>query len=69
MVFDQSIAADHQDSARTNRSRRIFLKAGIAAGGGLMLGLVCPRSSGTPRRPGQAALRPTPSFESAPTGW
>ncbi len=42
MVFDQSIAADHQDSARTNRSRRIFLKAGIAAGGGLMLGFGLP---------------------------
>src|SRR5437879_7565833 len=42
MVFDQSIAADHQDSVRTNRSRRIFLKAGIAAGGGLMLGFGLP---------------------------
>jgi isoquinoline 1-oxidoreductase beta subunit len=43
MIFDQSIAADEQNRAPANgSSRRIFLKAGLAAGGGLMLGFDLP---------------------------
>ena len=61
MQFDRlrPIAADRQDSAPENHvSRRIFLKGGVAAGGGLMLGFGLPAFLGDVMAEGSSSFAP-----------
>jgi isoquinoline 1-oxidoreductase beta subunit len=61
MRFDRlrSIAADRHDSARVGGiSRRVFLKTGVAAGGGLMLGFALPAFPGDAAATGSSLFAP-----------
>jgi len=61
MTFDQprSVAVDHQDSGTSNGlSRRTFLKASVAAGGGLALGFTLPPLFGDAMAAGSSSFEP-----------
>ena len=61
MTFDQpqSVAVDHQDSGTSNGlSRRTFLKASVAAGGGFALGFSLPPLFGDAMAAGSSSFEP-----------
>jgi isoquinoline 1-oxidoreductase beta subunit len=61
-------AGSARSSSARGVSRRAFLQAGAAAGGGLLLSLRLPFANGEADAAGALASRPTPSSASAATG-